>query len=217
MTGPRPRSTARRASTARASTSTGSACRTGASRGPAIRTGSSSRASAMPQAISNSKEATSRSARRIVPKSSKRGPGRSFRPGPHSKPLRDPKVAARDGCQHLLLVVDPSLVAVAVHVRRVVGRDHQRVDVLPGHREAEVVADERVPYARVRVTRARHLIDAPDRLIGLLRIPREPGDPDVVPDPLHGGAVVSICLKRRVDAEIRPANVLRADRRAARA
>src|SRR6266487_447734 len=117
------------------------------------------------------------------------------------------------GGEYLLLVVHrPS--AVCGHVRWIVSRYEQRVDVAAGDRQAEVVADE--SHGTVGVG-ARKLAQAADRLTRLLRIPARIRDPHVSANELRAVARVLVCLQRDVDAEVRPADVGGQDARVGRA
>jgi hypothetical protein len=87
------------------------------------------------------------------------------------------------------------------------GRDEEPIDPRRRNREAEVVADEGPDRARVPVRGARHLVQPVDRLKRLFGIPRELGDTDVVADRNRTASAVLERLERRVDAEIRPADV----------
>src|SRR6266540_5657609 len=101
------------------------------------------------------------------------GPGHKG-PGPPMKlgSVAGPEGRARYRGEYLLLVVDGAAI-VAHHPGGVVGGDHQRIDVAPGDRQPEVVADERVGGAWVLVGCAGHLVDAVDGLPGLLGVPAE--------------------------------------------
>src|SRR5215475_13048516 len=71
---------------------------------------------------------------------SRRAPSRTNR-AVLPKSIAGAETAARHGGQHLLLVIDRAAL-VCDHVRRVMRRDHERVDVSGGDRECEVVPDE---------------------------------------------------------------------------
>src|SRR5439155_23608167 len=123
-----------------------------------------------------------------------------------------------NGSQHLLLVEQP-IPLVGHDVRRVMGRDGQRVNVVAGDREPEVIADERT-RARIVMGGAGHLAKAAESLqvrgrpIGideqarLLRIPSVIGDPDISAYRHGPGAVIMVGLQAGVDAEVLPADVL---------
>src|SRR5207245_2139576 len=98
------------------------------------------------------------------------GPGRRTGPGPL---VSRPERRALHRGQHLLLVVDRSAL-VRRHVRRVMRRREERVDVARGDRQAEVVADEAAAIrAWIPGPGTRILRESTHALPGLLRIPRE--------------------------------------------
>src|SRR5207247_8870644 len=102
-------------------------------------------------------------------------------------------------------------------VRRVVRRDHQRIDVLLGDGHAEVVADEPAPpRAGVPGAGARVLRQTAEVLTRLLRIPTERRDPNVPADRYRTGTAVFVCLQGRVDAEVRLSDVGGQDARVVR-
>src|SRR5438094_1647409 len=123
-----------------------------------------------------------------------------------------------NGSQHLLLVEQP-IPLVGHDVRRVMGRDGERVNVVARNREPEVIADERT-CARIVMGGAGHLTKATEglqvrgRAIGideqgwLLRIPGVIGDPDIRAYRHGPGAVIMVGLQAGVDAEAFPADVL---------
>src|SRR5712691_5318101 len=115
------------------------------------------------------------------------GPGRLL-PGPSKCSVAGAEVDARHRGEHLLLVVDGAAL-VRGHVRGVVRRDDERVDVVRGDGEPEVVADE--PAARragIPGAGARVLRETAEMLSGLLRIPRVLRDPHVPVDRDRAGA-----------------------------
>src|SRR5438876_6544280 len=104
--------------------------------------------------------------------------------------------------EHLLLVVDkPAL--VGGHVRLIVRRDEQAVDVRGRDGETEVVADEAAPI-RARIARpgARVLRQPAEVLPRLLGVPRRLGDAPVRPDGQGAAAAVVVGLERDINAEV---------------
>src|SRR5437870_3729248 len=105
------------------------------------------------------------------------------------------EVDSRHCCQYLLLVVDGAAL-VRGHVRGVVSRDHERVDVVRGDREPEVVADEAAARrAGIPGSGARILRETAEMLSRLLRIPGELRDPHVRSDRHGPGAAVLVRLQ----------------------
>src|SRR5438477_5215218 len=128
-----------------------------------------------------------------------------------------PEGRSRNGREHLLLVVDrPAL--VGSHVGGIVRRYEERVDVLRGDDQPEVVADE-APPARARITRAgaRVLRKATEMLPRLLGIPGVLCDSTIRTDAHCADARVLVRLKGDVDAEVRSSYVGRKNARVARA
>src|SRR5437879_5350944 len=127
-----------------------------------------------------------------------------------------PERGSRDACEYLLLVVhEPAF--VGAHVRGIVRRREERVDVLRGDDQPEVVADE-APSARAGIARAgaRVLREPPHVLPRLLGIPRVPRESTIRADSHRAEAGVLVRLKRDVDTEVRSSHVGRKDARVAR-
>src|SRR6266516_7284567 len=114
---------------------------------------------------------------------------------------------SRHSREHLLLVVDGAAF-VGGHIRRVMRRDHERIDVLRRDREAEVVADEpAAPRARIPGAGTGVLGEPAEMLARLLLVPCELRDADVSPNRSRSADAVLVGLQRGVDAEVRPADV----------
>src|SRR5439155_26676551 len=72
------------------------------------------------------------------------------------------RAGSTNGSQHLLLVEQP-IPLIGHVVRRVMGRDGKRVNVVAGNREPEVIADERTS-ARIVMSGKGHLAKAAESL-----------------------------------------------------